>query len=128
MLYASPMCKKLKVLKMSGLPLVDFTVTKFKKDLKELTINQCRPQEQRELDLSDWKLERLEAIGISVNLNLPESLWVLVLNDEVPIDNLKAIRHLSLTQLKICLVEGRKNIKSIFNSLTLKDNPAKVFA
>ena len=69
-LFASPLCKNIMSLKISGLPLVDFTFIKFKKELKELQINHCTLTEE-ELNVSDWKLERLEAIGVNIKLHLP---------------------------------------------------------
>lgn len=54
-LFASPLCKNITSLKISGLPLIDFSFIKFKKELKELQINNCTLAEE-ELNVSDWKL------------------------------------------------------------------------
>lgn len=40
---------------MSGLTVPDFTVAKFKKELKELKMDNCKPYDE-ELVISDWKL------------------------------------------------------------------------
>lgn len=76
------MCKKLKALRMSGLTVPDFSVAKFKKELKELKINNGKGYDE-ECVISDWKLENLEALGLNLSLNLPETLKYLVLSNEV---------------------------------------------
>jgi len=36
-------------------------------------------------------------------------------------------KHLSLVELKIKLVENKKNITSFFNNIYMRDNPVKMF-
>lgn len=55
LLFASPLCKQLRTLKMSGLVCPDFTVVKFKSQLLELQINDCQHFGE-EFGVGDWKL------------------------------------------------------------------------
>ena len=86
------------------------------------------PSFDEEMNVGDWKLERLEAIGVNIKLNLPQTLWVLLLTVDVPLDSLKFLRHLSLTQLKIRIVDTKKQIKSLLNQFKTKENPGRIFA
>lgn len=65
---------------------------------------------------------------MNVNLNLPSSLWVLRLSVEVSLEGLKALKHLSLIELKICLMDDRNSVKTILTNLKMKDSSVKVFA
>lgn len=51
----------------------------------------------------------------------------LSIDQEVMVEHLKYLRNLSLTHLKVRLVENKKNISTFFSALTMKDNPARLF-
>jgi len=60
---------------MCGLPMVDLSAIKFKKQLRNLHINECILYDQSEkILLTDFKIERLEAIGVNISLKLPATL------------------------------------------------------
>ena len=65
---------------------------------------------------------------MKINLNLPDSLWVLTLDVQIPLDSLKLFKNLSLTDLKIRLTESKKNIHNFVNHFMNKDNACKIFA
>ena len=53
---------------------------------------------------------------------------VLMLSVDVHIDSLRLLKNLSLTQLKVRLVDTKKQIKSILTHLKVKENVPRIFA
>jgi hypothetical protein len=63
-------------------------------------------------------------------LKIPEGIKYLYLNQDVFLEQLKFLIKLPLIELKIKLIESKKNISSFFgaiNSFYSKDNPLKLF-
>ena len=78
-LLISPFCKNVRYLNVSGTYILDTSVEtiSLKSSIKTLILNNCRNENDSGIDLSKMKLEKLEALGVKLDLNLNETLKVL---------------------------------------------------